>query len=68
MVMTAVAASVWHRSKWPSTTEAVGPGVVCVLVLVIIVRPSAEERMGVALVLEICDEVPEGRGLVVVSY
>lgn len=64
----AVSAAMWHWAERPSTPEAVGPWVVCALVLVAVVRATAKERVVVPLVLEVCDEVPKGRRLVVVSY
>ena len=67
-----MATAVRHGSKGPAG-ETVGPWVIDALLLVVVVFlvsvvAAAEEGVSGPLVLEVCDEVPKGRGLVVVAY
>jgi hypothetical protein len=71
VVGTMASATVCVPAKWPTNGKSVCPRVVrlgWMLALVVGATSLAKCWVGEPLAFEVCDEVPEGNGLVVVTH
>ena len=66
MRMAMSTATVWDRPEWESS-PTLCPRVWTLSVAGLGIATVAEDRVGRALFLHVCDKIPEGSGLVVVT-
>ena len=70
MVVRSMATAICERAAEWKPWPALRPWIwtLVLVVVIVVLTASGEHRMRRALLFEICDEVPEGSCLIVVSY